>query len=172
MSKKLEELKEALKKYLLENKDNIEEMSLSYNNIVSKYMDHISCVLEHLIKLSHYRTNEEDKAGWITSIRKGFEISRKQTKGNKLPSANKLYKDLFLSITDILENVYSQLFDDIQKHMTSCILTHKKDYPLFYKLTEEYFQWLTKHLSIKETLSMDEVTEEITYLLNKYYSLH
>lgn len=108
------------------NKVHLIEMAQSWSKIALALALDVTRLIrhEHLIKLYYYKSqNHYDRNfdGWIGSAKKGFEDVPKEKSTNKYPCFDKLYKQVWLSITDSFSDFHDRKITE---------LNNTRNYPL------------------------------------------
>ena len=123
---------------------------------------------EHLIKLYYYKSqNHYDRNfdGWIDSAKKGFEDVPKEKSTNKYPSFDKLYKQVWLSITDSFSDFHDRKITELNNTYTDFEKIETPDLNGVMNFISQFNKWACERISQVGGVEIGEVKSKIKELL-------
>lgn len=150
-----------------QNRDLLYEMAYDKRRISQIIGDRTDEVIQHLILCFIYRDLYEDTINhWTTEIYSMLNRSYKYTKTKSYPTVEQLNKWCLVPLKDTIKdriNSTANSYKVLKKYKT--IPEFNKD--LIYNLILEYFQWLFNKFEINGNVELEEVRNEINYLITK-----
>lgn len=163
MSKVVEEF---IKNYIPKSK-RLNEMALSWSDIVGLLGAEKEVRDEHMSKLFYYRKHplySNDFLEWATSARKGLEKVAKLKNTNKFPSYAKLYEILWGGWEDVFQGHHSATIREVnQKYPNYGVIV--PDFDGMKQFMTGYYTWVSSELSKEGHTDNHKSVEKIKELL-------
>ena len=145
----------------------IYSMANSWKNIRNNLEDHLFVMFEHLVKVYYYHDYNEYIHGWITSIRKGFELVKKLSNTNRYPTKEQMFQFIWNEWLDgDVDRLQDTIVSDINDSYEDVPKIEKIDYDGFRDFAKTYCEFLSQIISEKGTISIPE----IKIFIEEYFS--